>query len=113
MARSNFVLITARFGVMYDKQSRLEKLLMKRYGFVFKETVSGSIGVRVILIHLYGLEVSISPYRVCFYGSDSTAGDASLNSFPAKNNPHCFDIGKTSRIREYLEKTIASRAQSI
>ncbi len=97
---------------MQTKQTQIEKLLVSRYGFVFKENINGSVGTRVILKHLYGLEVSISPYRVCFYSSPAIGG-VPANPFPMKNAPRCFDADKKTAIKEYVEKLFAFTNQPV
>lgn len=97
---------------MHNKQTQLEKLLISRYGFAFKENINGSIGTRVVLKHLYGLEVSISPYRVCFYSNSSTE-TLPKSFFPAKTAPRCFDTDKKTQIKEYLEKLFAFANQPV
>lgn len=95
---------------MHSKQLQIQKLLVERYGFVFKQNVAGAIGTRAIFVHLYGLEASVSEYRVCFYGNSISGGD-SADYFPAKNKPRCFDADQKSQIKAYLEQTIALRGQ--
>ena len=97
---------------MQTKQTQIEKFLVSRYGFVFKENINGAIGTRVVLKHLYGLEVSISPYRVCFYSSPAIGGVAS-NPFPMKTAPRCFDADKKGEINQYLEKLFAFTNQPV
>lgn len=91
---------------MHSKQDQVEKLLTKRYGFVFKENINSSIGVRRIFVHLFGIEVSVSPYRVCFYRS-ATVSTEVPNPFPVKSSPACFGVDQKSQIVAYLEKTLA------
>jgi hypothetical protein len=62
------------------------------------------------MAHLYGLEVSISQYRVCFY---SPTPEGETNGFPAKNHPCCFDVDKKTLIREYLEKLFTFHKQPV
>ena len=95
---------------MMSKQEQVEKLLAGKYGFVLRKNVNGVIGRRVIMAHLYGLEVSISQYRVCFY---SSTPEGESNGFPAKKHPCCFNVDKKTLIKGYLEKLFAFHKQSV
>jgi hypothetical protein len=89
---------------MSERQNQLQEMLINRYCFKAAGSKQTGIGLQLTLTHETGLTARIGAYRICFHQTDEPAADASgRTSYPAKQNPRCFDTSEKKDIGRFLD----------